>query len=483
MPLPIRFPKLPGLKATLAGAMLLTVGTTAAIVYLPWSLVSQRNIETIIDQIDQEIMLGTSQEVEKLFNNAEAAQSILVSGLEKNLIDKTSLADRELFFLSVLRANPNFTWVLYGEADGDFLGAVRTPDDDLQFHLRDWDEESRSSMTTINTYSPDGRDLTLVETETYKMDPPFFTPDRSWYRNAVTSSQGQEWTLYVYRTTQEPGLGGTTTLINSQGDVWGVVGVSIGLRQLSRYLQQFKSSYDREVFILSAQQELIASTDLEEAMPGQGDNYVDLRLPQLSEAKNPLLLMANQTLQVEGISLGTLAESQQFSFKDPATGDRYRVSFTPLERLNWVVGTVIPEASYLSEVNRNKRVLLAVIALFTGLTAGAAVLMTDRLIVRPVLGIAHTAADIEDEKFELGHLGAIARRTDEIGQLARVFNRMAEEVYNREQKLKQQVRGLRIEIDEVKRQKQVKEIVETDFFQDLTAKAQVLRDRSTPGGQ
>lgn len=55
---------------------------------------------------------------------------------------------------------------------------------------------------------------------------------------------------------------------------------------------------------------------------------------------------------------------------------------------------------------------------------------------------------------------------------------MAQQVYSREQKLKQQVRDLRIEIDETKRTKQVKEIVETDFFQDLTAKAQVLRDRS-----
>jgi nitrate/nitrite-specific signal transduction histidine kinase len=148
----------------------------------------------------------------------------------------------------------------------------------------------------------------------------------------------------------------------------------------------------------------------------------------------------------------------------------------PLQHLDWVVGTVIPESNYLREVNRNKRILLAVIALFTGLTAGAAVLLADRLIVRPVLDIAHTAADIEDEKFDLSQLGAIAHRTDEIGQLARVFNRMAQEIYSREEKLKQQVRGLRIEIDEVKRQKQVKEIVETDFFQDLTAKVKVLRD-------
>jgi nitrate/nitrite-specific signal transduction histidine kinase len=51
------------------------------------------------------------------------------------------------------------------------------------------------------------------------------------------------------------------------------------------------------------------------------------------------------------------------------------------------------------------------------------------------------------------------------------------EAYIREQSLKQEIQQLRIEIDEVKRQKQVSEIVDTDFFQDLRAKARNLRNR------
>lgn len=51
------------------------------------------------------------------------------------------------------------------------------------------------------------------------------------------------------------------------------------------------------------------------------------------------------------------------------------------------------------------------------------------------------------------------------------------EAYIREQQLKQEIRQLRIEIDEVKRQKQVEEIVETDFFQELKNKAEQIRKR------
>lgn len=53
------------------------------------------------------------------------------------------------------------------------------------------------------------------------------------------------------------------------------------------------------------------------------------------------------------------------------------------------------------------------------------------------------------------------------------------EAYIRERSLKQEIQQLRIEIDEVKRQKQVSEIVDTDFFQDLRAKVRTIRGRKS----
>jgi hypothetical protein len=53
---------------------------------------------------------------------------------------------------------------------------------------------------------------------------------------------------------------------------------------------------------------------------------------------------------------------------------------------------------------------------------------------------------------------------------------MVGKVAQREQKLKQQVAELQIMIDESKRQEQVQEIVDTDFFRDLQAKARTMRE-------
>jgi hypothetical protein len=54
---------------------------------------------------------------------------------------------------------------------------------------------------------------------------------------------------------------------------------------------------------------------------------------------------------------------------------------------------------------------------------------------------------------------------------------MAREVQAREQQLKQQVRELRIEVDAAKRARQVAEIVETEYFQELQQKARTLRQK------
>jgi nitrogen fixation/metabolism regulation signal transduction histidine kinase len=64
---------------------------------------------------------------------------------------------------------------------------------------------------------------------------------------------------------------------------------------------------------------------------------------------------------------------------------------------------------------------------------------------------------------------------DEIGQLAKVFGRMAEEVLQREARLKQQIVELRIEIDEARKAREVEDITGTDYFQDLQRRAGELR--------
>jgi HAMP domain-containing protein len=109
-------------------------------------------------------------------------------------------------------------------------------------------------------------------------------------------------------------------------------------------------------------------------------------------------------------------------------------------------------------------------------------------VLQPVsiLGrLAHHITNDEPvaEELESARVQQITERRDELGQLAQVFRAMAHEIQVRTQTLKEQVQQLRIEIDEAKRQQAVADIVESDYFKELQAKARTLRrtgNRATP---
>jgi len=95
--------------------------------------------------------------------------------------------------------------------------------------------------------------------------------------------------------------------------------------------------------------------------------------------------------------------------------------------------------------------------------------------LRHVAELTAAAVAVEDNAFDPLRLAPTASRGDELGLLARVFQRMAVEMRARQQRLEQEVQQLRIEIDQAKMVRQVAEITETDFFRDLERKAAQLR--------
>lgn len=95
--------------------------------------------------------------------------------------------------------------------------------------------------------------------------------------------------------------------------------------------------------------------------------------------------------------------------------------------------------------------------------------------LQEVYYITASAAAVEAGTFQSHMLDKVADRSDELGQLARVFQRMTEQIKAREEKLKQEVEELRIGIDQFKRIQQVSQITKTDSFQQLKQKVKQLR--------
>lgn len=101
-------------------------------------------------------------------------------------------------------------------------------------------------------------------------------------------------------------------------------------------------------------------------------------------------------------------------------------------------------------------------------------------LTRPIIGLADVAKEIGEGDYshewkEEGVEGNGFR--DEIDTLTGVFKVMVDKVAEREKSLRARVQQLEIMIDKSKLTKQVNEIVESDFFQDLQSKVRGMRNR------
>lgn len=101
-------------------------------------------------------------------------------------------------------------------------------------------------------------------------------------------------------------------------------------------------------------------------------------------------------------------------------------------------------------------------------------------LTRPIIGLAGVAKEIGEGDYShewQEAQDAQRKMRDEIDTLTNVFKVMVDKVAEREKNLRARVQQLEIMVDKSKLKKQVSEIVESDFFQELQSKVQGMRDR------
>jgi HAMP domain-containing protein len=124
-------------------------------------------------------------------------------------------------------------------------------------------------------------------------------------------------------------------------------------------------------------------------------------------------------------------------------------------------------------------------ALLLGVVLVFASVRVARSMASPIQRMAEAAEMVETEQvFTPDSLEDISAQGDELGMLARVFSKMVLAVQKRERALKSEVRRLRIQIDEKKKQAEVDQISSQEFFQDLQKKAKGFkRNRQESDGE
>jgi len=157
--------------------------------------------------------------------------------------------------------------------------------------------------------------------------------------------------------------------------------------------------------------------------------------------------------------------------------------------LNEIIGTQIiyvPASKVFENAHKTFSLVIVIFIVIFTLVILLINYALKKNVIQPIRPMAQLAekismdtmdADAGDKDLELKKLAVIAKRTDELGKLGKVFYRMVLEIQTREQAWKQQMQQLRVQIDQANKNQQVEEIAGSEYFQKLRAEAKNIRNK------
>jgi adenylate cyclase len=318
--------------------------------------------------------------------------------------------------LVTLQANPDFTWVSYGDSDGSFSGVSRPESNTIRFN---YSSRSAAGISTRDEHDllEDGTHRLFRHQENTGYDP----RTRPWYRASVAAG-GPAWTApYIFFTRQLPGISYTQPLFNPDQTLAGVYSVDFELDQLSRSIARLQPSPHAQVFVFTPSGEVIAHPTLSvvHQVPG-----AEARLVRLSDVSDPAMVAFREEF-ARRTAIGERGNSQgHFVFTVQAARYLASVATVPIEgNLHWCVAVFAPESDMLGDVDRENRTTL----LIAGASVIAAVLLALLLanrVSKPIKVLSDEMSKVGDFRLETGpQVRSMFAEIDAMGRVLEAMKR------------------------------------------------------------
>lgn len=297
--------------------------------------------EDVVRSLDQRVR----SEVEVFMRPAEQAVRLTGELAGRQRLDWSQVdAVFERFALAMMRSNASLAAFYVADPDGRFT-MVRRNDKGWLDTKRIAVDGGQRTVTVIRR-GPGGG---VLGTESDPSDR-FQATSRPWFQGAVESKDVFWSNLYVFFSSQQPGITAALAVRVPGGEVAYVVGVDIELAQLSRFLNDLEIGRNGKAVIMESDGQVFATPNPADAVVRDGDG---LRPARIEDLADPVLRGIFDRVRVQRdihrvVGLGS---------------ERYVVAASSLERvLNRPLWLIIsaPEASFTSFLDRNSRnVILA----------------------------------------------------------------------------------------------------------------------------
>lgn len=410
----------------IASFIVVTITTNIIISYIVfsnWKTSAGNTITNMENDINNDIL----NKIETFVNVPLYINAVNQNSIKNGIVDIYNARDREAFFVGVMSANNQEVYSFsYGTKNGEYYGARRNINNEIEIMKSDADTDGKSTYYTVTDDLTSGE---VVE-RLGKFDP----RTRDWYR--IAEEKGKPWfsPIYQHFVMNDLALSAAYPVYDKAGVLIGVLGTHVILSNINSYLNETVKDKMATAYIIEKGSGMLVANSLK--MPNfrtLPDNSV--KRTSIEEIDNKAIINAYHKYKND--SMNNITETTQ--------NDKLHISFTDYgkEGLDWLLITSIPESQLTAEISKNINFALLLTA--AALVISIIIYMKSMgIILRPVYDLINTT-----EKFSKGDLLQRARifRNDEIGKLADAFNKMAEELYTHINTLEEKVKIRTIELE------------------------------------
>ncbi|MEH2091852.1 PAS domain-containing protein [Nostoc sp.] len=312
---------------------------------------------------------------------------------------------------------PMVSDIYCGDRKGSLLGVRRSPGD-RSIELR---SSNVATDRKLYGYSLDhnGQRDQLISQGNKAFD----ARVRPWYKAAVTAGEPSWSGIYADFASQLPTITASTPVYSTADrSLLGVCATDVFLpNEMSRFLASLQIGKKGIAFILERSGQLVATSTGEAIISG---GAAANRLSAV-ESRNPTVRATAAYLREHFSDLWQIQTAEQLDFK--FDGRRQLIQVMPFKDtrgLDWLIVTVLPESDFMAKINQSIRttILLCVAVLLLGI---AICILIARWIAKPIVRVSQSAKALADGAW---NQTVEIERSGDLGELARSFNQMAQQL-------------------------------------------------------
>jgi PAS domain S-box-containing protein len=278
--------------------------------------------------------------------------------------------------------------------------------------------------------------------------------DRSWYQKLIETQQSTWSEVYTESMTGEAAITAIKPIYDPNGDFQGVLGVSMRLGDINRFLKETKVSQKGQTFIVDHAGRLVASSNLEATIATSNYQNSQYSKPErifATQSQDPLTqqvakwLKSQETMDNHQLLQSVLQSVIKFD------GENYYLQVASLKDtsklrgLNWSIVVVTPTSEFLSQIRENttSTLILCFVALSLTTIFG---IISARWLSRPI-----TQLSLASQAIANGNLNQKVEYScvvKELAILATAFNQMSRQLKKSHTRLEEYSQLLVQKVDE-----------------------------------